>query len=156
MRRDIAIGIALLGLCALLYWQAGRITVPPFVPISPASYPRVVLGILALLALWLIAQSAVMAARGKPRAKAKAADHPPNYRLVFVCFVVFGLYVIGLSLIGFLAATFLFVLGLAWLMGPGDRRELPKLAAVAAGTTLVTYLVFEKYLHVFLPRGLLF
>lgn len=41
-------------------------------------------------------------------------------------------------------------------MGPREIRALPKLVGVAIGTVLATYLVFEKYLYVFLPRGLLF
>jgi hypothetical protein len=45
---------------------------------------------------------------------------------------------------------------MSWAIGPRKVREIPKLSAVAAGTALVCYLLFEKYLYVFLPRGLLF
>ena len=155
MRRDRQIGLGLLALCAALSWQAGAVPTPPFVPIGPAFYPRIILILLAALAVWLILED-VITARGRPHAAPKAAASRPNYRLVAICFAVLGGYVIGLSLIGYLAATFVFVLGLGWVMGPRQTGELPKLAAIAAGTTLVTYLVFEKYLHVFLPRGLLF
>lgn len=155
MGRDSAIGLGLLVLCGALTWQAGTIPTPPFVPIGPAFYPRIILGFLAALAVWLILEDALAAPRRTGRATPPAAPRL-NYRLVVVCFLVFGGYVIGLSLLGYLLATFLFVLGLGWVMGPREVRELPKLAAVALGTTVVTYLVFEKYLHVFLPRGLLF
>jgi hypothetical protein len=64
--------------------------------------------------------------------------------------------VASLILIGYLTATFLFVLGLSWSIGPRDVREIPKLTAIAIGTALATYLIFEKYLYVFLPRGMLF
>lgn len=155
MGRDRAIGLGLLVLCGALSWQAGTIPTPPFVPIGPAFYPRIILALLAALALWLILEDALTA----PRRTGRAAGSPPlrlNYRLVVICFTVFAGYVIGLSLLGYLLATFLFVLGLGWVMGTRESREIPKLAAVALGTTAVTYLVFEKYLHVFLPRGLLF
>jgi hypothetical protein len=155
MRRDSGIGLGLLAVCGVLYWQTGGIPTPPFVPIGPAFYPRIVLALLAALAIWLILED-VVTARRRPGRKAKPTAPPLNYRLVVICFVVFGAYVVGLSLLGYLLATFLFVLGLGWVMGPREYRELPKLAAVAIGTTLATYLVFEKYLHVFLPRGLLF
>jgi hypothetical protein len=75
---------------------------------------------------------------------------------VLLGFSIFLGYVAGLSLIGYLAATFLFVLGLSWAIGPRNARELPKLVMIAIGTTLATYLIFEKYLYVFLPRGLFF
>lgn len=155
MGRDTWIGAGLLLLCGALYSQTGNIPTPPFVPIGPAFYPRVILVLLAALAVWLILED-VVGATGRPGRAARPAVSAPNYRLVAVCFVLFGGYVIGLSLLGYLLATFLFVLGLGWILGPRQARELPKLGAVAIGTALATYLVFEKYLHVFLPRGLLF
>ena len=155
MRRDAGIGLGLLAFCGLLYWQAGRTPTPPFVPIGPAFYPRVILILLAGLAVWLIAED-VLLRRVPSRPEKKAATSPPDYGRVLLAFFVFLGYVIGLSLIGYLAATFLFVLGLSWAMGPREIRALPKLVAVAIGTALATYLVFEKYLYVFLPRGLLF
>ncbi len=155
MGRDGGIGLGLLGLCGLLYWQTGGIPTPPFVPIGPAFYPRITLILLAALAVWLILGDALARPRRPTRPGTPSAS-PLNYRLVVLCFIVFGGYVIGLSLLGFLLATFLFVLALGWLMGPHEYRELPKLAAVALATTVLTYLIFEKYLHVFLPRGLFF
>jgi putative tricarboxylic transport membrane protein len=154
MRRDTGIGVGLLAFCGILYWQAGLVSAPPFVPIGPAFYPRVVLILLAGLAVWLIAEDLLR----KPPAKkvAKPTGPVPNYRKVLLGFILFLGYVAGLSFIGYLTATFLFVLGLSWAIGPRNVRELPKLAAIAIGTALATYLIFEKYLYVFLPRGLLF
>jgi putative tricarboxylic transport membrane protein len=155
MRRDFSIGVGLLAFCALLYWQAGLVSAPPFVPIGPAFYPRVILILLACLALWMIAEDLL---RGrKPLRKAlKTAGPAPNYRKVFLGFIVFLGYVAGLGLIGYPAATFLFVLGLSWSIGPRNIQELPKLVMIAIVTTAATYLIFERYLYVFLPRGLLF
>jgi putative tricarboxylic transport membrane protein len=155
MGRDGSIGLGLLGLCGLLYWQTGGIPTPPFVPIGPAVYPRVILVLLAALAVWLILGDMLTRPRRPTRASPPPAV-PLNYRLVVICFIIFGAYVIGLSLLGFLLATVLFVLALGWIMGPHQVRELPKLVAVAIVTSVVTYLIFEKYLHVFLPRGRLF
>jgi putative tricarboxylic transport membrane protein len=155
MRRDSGIGVGLLAFCGLLYWQAGLVSAPPFVPIGPAFYPRVVVILLACLAVWLIAEDLLR--RRVPVRKAVTPAGPvPNYRKVLLGFLIFLGYVAGLSLIGYPASTFLFVLGLSWLIGPRNVRELPKLVAIAVGTVLATYLIFEKYLFVFLPRGLLF
>ena len=153
MGRDSGIGAGLLLLCGILFWQAGQIPMPPFVPIGPAFYPRIILVLLAAQAVWLIAEDIARPSRGRRGARGAPKA---NYRLVVLCFVLFGGYVLGLSLLGYLASTFLFVLGLAWHLGPRRPGELPKLAALAGGTTVATYLVFERYLHVFLPRGLLF
>lgn len=155
MGRDASIGVGLLGFSGLLYWQAGLTPTPPFVAIGPAFYPRVILILLAVLAVWLIVED-ILRNRVPTRAAKKSAGTTPDYRRVVLGFLVFLGYVVALSLLGYLTATFLFVLGLSWAIGPRNIREMPKLVAVAIGTALVTYLVFERYLYVFLPRGSLF
>jgi putative tricarboxylic transport membrane protein len=155
MGRDTGIGVGLLAFCGLLYWQTGLISIPPFVPIGPAFYPRVILILLAGLALWLIAED-LLRKRTRLRTAGKAAGPAPNYRRVVLAFFVFFAYVASLSLIGYVTSTFLFILGLSWAIGPREVRSIPKLASVALLTTLVVYLVFEKYLFVFLPKGFLF
>ena len=155
MGRDTSIGVGLLALCGLLYWQAGLVSVPPFIPIGPSFYPRVMVIFLAGLAVWLIAED-LFKKRTSARETKKATSPAPNYRLVLWGFLIFLGYVACLDLIGFVTSTFLFILGLSWAIGPRNAREIPKLFAVAAGTALVCYLLFEKYLYVFLPRGLLF
>ena len=155
MGRDTGIGVSLLVFCGILYWQAGLVSVPPFIPIGPSFYPRVVLVLLAGLAGWLIVEDTLKRRRAAKEAK-KPAGPAPNYRRVLIGFLVFLGYVACLDLIGYVASTFLFVLGLSWAIGPRSMREMPKLVVVAAGTALATYLIFERYLYVFLPRGLLF
>jgi len=155
MGRDTAIGIGLLGLCALLYWQAGLVSVPPFIPIGPSFYPRVMLVFLAGLAVWLIVEDLIRK-RGPAGGTKKGAAPPSNYGRVLWAFLVFLGYVAGLDILGFMTSTFLFVLGMSWAVGPRKPQEIPKLVAVAAGTALACYLLFEKYLYVFLPRGLIF
>lgn len=155
MMRDIGIGIGLLAVCGVMYWQAGLAPTPPFVPFGPAFFPRVILLVLGALALWLIVEAAVRGP-GASRAPSKQPAASANSRRVLVGFALFFVYVVLLSVIGYLAATFLFVLVMSWAMSPRRAGDLPKFAALALGTTVVTYLVFERYLHVFLPRGLLF
>jgi putative tricarboxylic transport membrane protein len=154
MGRDTGIGIGLLVLAGLLYWQAGKVPVPPFVPIGPAFYPRAILVLLASLSLWLILEALIRGGSARPATRAEGPT--PNRRLVLLCFAIFAGYIAGLSLLGYLLSTGLFVLALSWAMGPRSARELPKLLALAIGTTLATYMIFEKYLHVFLPQGRLF
>jgi putative tricarboxylic transport membrane protein len=156
MGRDARIGLGLVVLCGLVYWETLLIPSPPFVPIGPAFYPRVIVLLLAGLAVWLIVESGLAGRARGARPPARPAGHAPNYRLVAYCFSIFFAYIAALSVIGYLASTFLFVLALAWVMGPRQPRQLPRLVLLALGTTVLTFLVFEKYLYVFLPRGLLF
>lgn len=135
---------------------------PPaaMVPIGPAFYPRVVLGLLALLSLILIADDVLNARRQRAAGAREAATPtapkglPPNYRLVALTFIQFGLYIALLPQLGFRIATFLFVLALeVTLERPPTAMRWALAVAVAAATSLVCYYVFENYLSVLLPRG---
>jgi hypothetical protein len=125
------------------------------VSIGPAFYPRVVLWFMAALSALLIALD-VMALRRRPAGAAAAAAAGParNYRLVIATFVEFGLYIALLPELGFRISTTLFVAALQiTLEWPRSLKQWAIVAAVAVGTTLVCFAVFEDYLSVLLPRG---
>jgi hypothetical protein len=78
----------------------------------------------------------------------------PNYRRVMLLFVAFGLYVAALPLLGFRVATLLFMVGAQSVLDPPrDTRRCIVLVAIAIVATALTWLVFERYLSVLLPRG---
>ena len=58
-----------------------------------------------------------------------------------------------LPALGFRLATLLFVGGLQMTLEPPRGRGWWLVLAVALGTTVLTYFVFELYLSVLLPRG---
>jgi putative tricarboxylic transport membrane protein len=118
----------------------------PLVPIGPGFYPRIVLGLSAVLAVLLI----VFDLRAPKVSEASKA----NYPLVLLVFVVFGIYIGLMPWIGFRVSTFLFVAALQSLLGPpkGLKGWLVVLAT-ALITTAATYVLFERYLTVLLPRG---
>ena len=65
-----------------------------------------------------------------------------------------GVYVALLPYLGFRIATVLFVAAFQVVLErPTTLRQWAVLAAVAVGTSVVTYVVFERYLTVLLPRG---
>jgi hypothetical protein len=134
---------------------------PPalMVPLGPAVYPRVVLGITALLSVILLVND-VLAQRRSAAATPSAGEAAPaavvraNYPLVLATFVAFGLYVLLLPKLGFLIATFLFVAALqAVLEWPSSWKRRALLVAIALATAIACHLVFETYLQVLLPRG---
>lgn len=120
------------------------------VPVGPAFYPRIVLGISALLSAILIATDFI----GRARQPARPAGEPVNYRLVLITFAIIGIYIALLPYLGFRVATFAFVAILQVVLEPPrSRKSWLRVVIVALVTTLVTYLVFERYLSVLLPRG---
>jgi hypothetical protein len=150
--RDGIAGLILLVISLVLLVQSFQLPSLPIVPVGPGFYPAIVLTFMAAASALLVLQDIM-----KQRAPAApgASDAPPrNYRLVGVAFAIVGAYVVLLPLLGFRVATALFVgalqAGLEW---PRTARRWLVLAAVALGTAAATYLVFERYLLVLLPRG---
>jgi putative tricarboxylic transport membrane protein len=117
------------------------------VPIGPGFYPRIVLGLTAVLAAALV----IFDWRA-PKAPPSAAR--PNYELVTCVFVIVGLYAGALPYLGFRISTFLFIAALQGTLEPprGARAWLLLLVS-ALITTLASYVLFERYLQVLLPRG---
>ena len=140
-------GLAVLAASLLLFALTLGLQDNPLVPIGPGFYPRIVLGLTAVLSLWL-----VFSDWKAEKAAAKKADL--NYRLVALMFVVFGLYCAALPLLGFRISTVLYVAAASALLSPPrGARGYAGLALLALGTALATWLVFERYLSVLLPRG---
>lgn len=120
------------------------------VPVGPGFYPRIVLGITAVLSAILVVTDFM----GRADRPAKTPGAPANYRLVLLTFAIIGVYVGLLPSLGFRIATFAFVSVLqVALEPPRNRNSWLRVVIVASFTTLVTYLVFESYLSVLLPRG---
>jgi putative tricarboxylic transport membrane protein len=151
--RDGVTGLVACAASLVLFWLTLGLEKNPLVPIGPGFYPRLVLGITALLGLALLVAD-VLRRRASPRAAPGAPAERLNYTLVALTFAAFGIYVLLLPLLGYRVATFLFVLGCSFLLEPPRRAGLWLRGPVLAGvTTLATYLIFDDYLAVLLPRG---
>jgi putative tricarboxylic transport membrane protein len=151
LSRDGITGLILLGISLVLIVQSLSLPSLPIVPVGPGFYPRIVLGFLALASLVLVVQDF---AKQRSRQTDTAPAERRNYPLVVALFVIFGAYVGLMPLIGFRIATGLFVAAVqAALDPPRTARQWVILAAVSLGAVVATYLVFERYLLVLLPRG---
>ena len=150
LSRDGWGGLVVLATSLLLFWMTLGLKDSPLVPIGPGFYPRIVLGVTAVLALLLVLADVLQAkARTAPAAAARA-----NVGAVVLHFTVFGLYVLALPGLGFRIATFTYVAVANALMAPPrDARGWGRVLLLAAGTTFATWLVFERELSVLLPRG---
>ena len=156
-------GIAGLVCLAISVWLLVlTVWLPPatMVPIGPAFYPRIVLSLMAFLSALLVVLDLIGMRRRQiavvPGAAGGAAAPglPANYRLVFLTFIEFGIYIALLPPLGFRIATFVFVLALqVTLEWPRGLTRWLLTVAVAIATSLVCYYVFEDYLSVLLPRG---
>ena len=152
MGRDGYTGLVILAGSLGLFWATLGLERHPMVPVGPGVYPRIVLAITALMALALVVADLV--ARRRAPARPRPAQAPLAHGLVAATFAAFGAYVLALPWLGFRLATFLFLLGMPVLLEPPrSRRRWIVVAVLALAATAATYLVFERYLHVLLPRG---
>jgi hypothetical protein len=147
LSKDGWAGLAVLAASLFLFALTFGLKPSPLVPIGPGFYPRLVLGLTAVLAAALVLFD--LLGRKPPGTAQKW-----NYAPVVLHFALFGLYAAALPWVGFRLATFAYVAAANALMAPprGWKGWL-RVAAVALVTALATYLVFERYLTVLLPRG---
>jgi putative tricarboxylic transport membrane protein len=153
MARDLTTGLVCLAASLMLFALTLDLPGPSLlVPIGPGFYPRIVLGITALLSAALAAQ-ALLAYRRQSAPESKSGTGP-NYGLVGWSFGVFGIYVALLPPLGFRIATLAFVLALQWLLGrPRTPKAWITACVIAAVTAFATFHLFQDYLSVLLPRG---
>ena len=155
--RDGIAGVICLGLSIAMLVMTRDLPHSPLVPIGPDFYPRIVLIVGALLSAILVAADIVTNLRGRGATAAAPSPAPAakrNYALVLLTFIVFTVYVALLPWLGYRIATFLFVaVEQAVLERPASRRRWVVVFITAAATSFVTYIVFEHYLQVLLPRG---
>jgi len=142
---DVAIAAGIVAFCAAVY--AVTKTFPEMPPMlamgmGPAVFPRLLLGVMVVLALGL-----VWSTRG--RADEVRAPIPG---IVFLTAAGFFVYMATAWLIGLLPAGFLAIVGFGRLWG---ERRWPLLAASAAFLCALIYLVFVKGFGIPLPRGLI-
>jgi putative tricarboxylic transport membrane protein len=147
LSRDGWAGLVVLAASLVLFGLTLELKANPLVPIGPGFYPRIVLGVTALLAALLVVTDWYAAKKAGPRV-------PADYAAVVLQFAVFGIYVAALPWLGFRIATFAYVAVTNALMDPPrGARQWARVAAIALASALATYFVFEHYLSVLLPRG---
>lgn len=154
---DRSIGLMLLVISGFFYWQTLFFKRPQFAQfeqMGPEFFPRGILIVLALLSLALIV-------RGKgsllPRWNlGSVRTLATRYRDVVLSLALFPVYVMGITLIGFLYSTMLYLVVMQSVLKP--RKGLGLLLVVAGSVTFSWALVqlFQGYLHVVLPAGSLF
>lgn len=142
--KDLIVGLALLGFCAVVYWiTLGFREAPPALAqnVQPATFPRWVIGVIAAMALLLIALGF------RAREKTRALPPPP----VFITGAMMIGFVIAFDTLGILAAMglFAFLMPILW----GERRY-HYCALFAIAFPAAVYLVFAVGLGVYFAPGI--
>ena len=147
LSKDGWAGLAVAAASLVLFGLTLELKPSPLVPVGPGFYPRIVLAITALLAALLVVFDLFTKTRPGPADQA-------NYAAVTLQFALFGVYVVALPWLGFRIATFAYVAAMNALLDfPETTKGWMRAGLLAFATALATYLVFERYLSVLLPRG---
>lgn len=156
MTRDGVAGLICLALSIGMLVLTRGLPQSSFVPLGPDFYPRIVLIIMLVLSTMLLASDLLRVRQSSAgaAADADAQEEKRNYRLVGVTFAIFAGYVVLLPLVGYRLATFLFMLALQSAIDPPRSvRRWGAITISALASATVTYIVFDHYLSVLLPRG---
>ena len=142
-----AIGLGLLVLAGIIWFDTERMQVPPnYSAYGPQIFPYIAVVALIALALFLLWQTAV----GRPDAVKPEAEHSDWLGVIAITVGLLSQYFL-IETLGFvLSAAFLFF-AVAW--GFRSRRYLRDII-VALVLSLLTYLIFTKMLNLQLPPGI--
>lgn len=148
--RDGIAGLVILVASLALLARTIGLQASSLVPVGPGFYPRIVLVVTAAFALLLI----VSDWRARGRRARPAEGSRPRYAVVALHFAIFGLYCTFLPLAGFRIATFAYVAVTNAVMAPPrSAGQWVRVFVLALAAAAATWLVFERYLAVLLPRG---
>ncbi|MFH1079685.1 MAG: tripartite tricarboxylate transporter TctB family protein [Pseudomonadota bacterium] len=111
----------------------------------PSFFPKVAIGIIGVLSILLIVEGFVYNRQGQ-----QSLSFGPK-ALSIILFLI-G-YAIGIEIIGYLAATGIFLFALMLYL---SRENWGKYLVIIVIFLAVNYLFFEKMLNLVLPRGYLF
>lgn len=152
-KRDIINSIVILVFCAFAYYESLSISSPAMGKTGAAFYPRLVIAFIVFLSLLYLITS-IVRLRKETDSKLDWAilKWTKDNKRVLLTFMIFGVYILLMSYIGYIVATFLFLFGMYILLNP--KKE--KFWMVGLGIvilTLVLFFIFQDLLSVFLPGG---
>ena len=157
MRRidaDIFIAALLVVFSGVLFAATFAFSTPPLFTFSIRTWPRAIVGALAVLSLIYLVQSLARDGRERRESFVWRAWFAAN-RNVFICFVLFVLFLATLPIFGMLIGGILFVYtSFALLGGWNDARTQAINAAVAVVFVGGMWAVFTFALRVILPGGI--
>jgi putative tricarboxylic transport membrane protein len=116
-------------------------------------FPKVVLMIMAILSALLLVQSLLI-----KKSAAQAKQRPFSFRRALLCFLMIVVYLFIMESIGFYLSSFLFFVGVTFILGRGDMGTRKALTRVGVSVIFIAvlFVLFNKLLLVQTPKGFLF
>ena len=158
---EIVIGIFLILLSVLIYFNSGDFPQLNETHLDPGSYPKLIAALLFLLSLILIIKQTVTLVKAKEFGfkdgfKNFMLKQWHEYKLVIYMLVVLGLYIFLLNILGFIVSTIIFIIAAGLLIGPIKKKNVITISIVSFVMTFGVYFFFENVLYVRFPNGIFF
>ncbi len=155
VNRDTVVAILLLVGCGILLNASFDIREPDYGQLSPATWPRAIVGVIALLSLIYLVQSIRRGVPEEPAAKVTRGlgEWIAHWRNVFFVFALFLAYLVALPWLGMLVGGVAFVFLLLNALGGWSPNRLALHAVIAGVSVGGMWSVFTFGLGVLLPRG---
>jgi hypothetical protein len=153
INRDTIVAIILLLICGVLAQQSFEIREPGYGQMSPAVWPRAVVGVLSFLSLIYLVQSIRQGPDAPAEGPRGVVAFVAHWRNVFWCFALFLLYLLTMPVLGMLIGGSMFVFLLLNALGGWSPRLMALHAVIALVTIGGMWGLFTFGLKVFLPPG---
>lgn len=153
---DRLIGLLLLGACAAFYGlstQVRRPTFAAFEALGAETFPRLILALLAVLSIALAIRGSGPILR--PVGAADLRVWWDRYRVPVSALALFLVYANLVSPIGWYAATAAYLVVMQLVLHPRMGRALGYVLGGSLVFTIALGQVFERLLHIVLPKALL-
>jgi hypothetical protein len=164
-KRELKIGIVFF-VIALLYF-VGTFSISTFSPfgnrgLSSRSIPQLIAG-LALILSFIHSAANILKMKKEAAVQGGAKDECPAEKNTFstksllVSLGLISLYVLLFQRLGFVAATISYLLAECFFLTPKEKRKKWALfiCCFSLGVPVFLYILFTKYLSLFLPKGIL-
>jgi putative tricarboxylic transport membrane protein len=145
---EIIVCAAYLGFSIFLLFEVGGI--PQFgvdTSFGPRLWPRVIIGLSALISGSLLVSHLLSLFRGYDRPSTEGME---AWWILFLSMVTFFLYALGMQYLGFLVATPLYIAGFMAVLG---MRRWTYLVVSSIAVTLILNILFIQFLFIPLPKG---
>lgn len=152
---DVLAGSFLLIVSVVIFCTSLNISAAVSVRLGADFMPKVLSVILGLLSSQLIL-SGVTKIKQERVSNGTESESASGDKTVWILLAIISFYVITVNTLGFLLATFLFLVLQMGAMAEQGQRKWRIYALIAAASSVAIYLVFRYAFDLFLPEGLLF
>ncbi|MUK87605.1 hypothetical protein GMD78_04220 [Ornithinibacillus sp. L9] len=158
---EIVIGILLILLSAIIYFNSGNFQQLNETHLDPGSYPKLIASLLALFATILLIKKTIELVREKSLGfeggmKKYLLTQWNEYKFVVLILLTLGLYILLMNVIGFMVSSIAFIIITGLIIGPRKKKNIMLISLISLIVTLGMYYFFENVLYVRFPDGILF